>query len=134
MPARGPLVRTIVVVAAVLGGALALAGGLALRGAGLTAVAVAGLFAACLCAAIAHEEHDGNLRSSLAAAAQGAAWTVAVLLAVAGTAGLAGGVVVAPALALPGLAFVAVTVLTLGAPTPRELYGRRGATATVPAA
>lgn len=95
MPARGPLFRSLVVVTAVLGGALALAGGLALRGPGLTAVAVAGLFAACLCAAIAHEEHDGNLRASLAAAAQGAAWTVAVLLAVAGTAGLAGGVVAA---------------------------------------
>jgi hypothetical protein len=84
-----------VVVGSVVGGALALAGGLALRGPGLTAVAVAGLFAACLCAAIAHEENAGNLRACLAAAAQGAAWTIAVLLAVAGTAGLAGGVIAA---------------------------------------
>jgi MFS family permease len=33
----------------------------------------------------------------------------------------------APTLALPGLVFVAVTVLTLGAPTLREIYGRRQA-------
>jgi hypothetical protein len=84
-----------VVLAAVVGGALALAGGLALRGPGLVAVCVAGLFAACLCAAIAHEEHGGNVRASLAAGAQAAAWTVAVLLAVAGTAGVAGGVIAA---------------------------------------
>jgi hypothetical protein len=84
-----------VVIAAVVGGALALAGGLALRGPGLVAVCVAGLFAACLCAAIAHEEHGGNVRASVAAGAQAAAWTVAVLLAVAGTAGVAGGVIAA---------------------------------------
>jgi hypothetical protein len=95
VPTRGPVVRALVVLAAVVGGVLALAGGLALRGPGLVAVCVAGLFAACLCAAIAHEEHGGNLRAALAAGAQGAAWTVAVLLAVAGTAGLAGGVVAA---------------------------------------
>jgi hypothetical protein len=95
VPARGPFIRAAVGVAVVIGGALALAGGLALRGPGLTAVVVAGLFAACLCAAIAHEEHGGNLRSSVAAGAQAGAWTVAGLLAVAGTAGLAGGVIAA---------------------------------------
>jgi hypothetical protein len=84
-----------VVGASVLGGALALAGGLALRGPGLVAVAVAGFFAACLCAAIAHEEHGGSLRASMTAGLQGAAWTVVALLAVAGTAGLAGGVIAA---------------------------------------
>ena len=95
MPDRGPLVRTLVVLAAVVGGALALAGGLALRAPGLVAVCVAGLFAACLCAAIAHEEHGGNLRVSLGAGAQAAAWTVAGLLVIAGTAALAGGVIAA---------------------------------------
>ena len=95
MPARGPVVRALVVLAAVVGGGLALAGGLALRGPGLVAVCVAGLFAACLCAAIAHEEHGGNVRAAVAAGAQAAAWTVVVLLAVAGTAGLAGGVIAA---------------------------------------
>jgi MFS family permease len=40
---------------------------------------------------------------------------------------------VAPALALPGLAFVAVTVLTLLAPTLREMYGRRVAVAAASA-
>jgi len=84
-----------VVLGSVVGGALALAGGLALRGPGLTAVGIAGVFAAGLCAAIAHEEHGGNLRTSLAAGAQAAAWTVAALLAIAGIAGLAGGVIAA---------------------------------------
>ena len=40
----------------------------------------------------------------------------------------------APMLALPGLVFVAVTVLTLGAPTLREIYRRRLAGAAGPAA
>jgi hypothetical protein len=95
VPGRDPLVRSVVVGAFVLGGALALAGALALRGPGLVAVAVAGFFAACLCAAIAHEEHGGNLRASVTAGVHGAAWTIAALLAIAGTAGLAGGVIAA---------------------------------------
>jgi MFS family permease len=37
-----------------------------------------------------------------------------------------------PMLALPGLVFIAVTVLTLWAPTLREIYGQRVATATGP--
>ena len=37
-------------------------------------------------------------------------------------------------LALPGLAFIAVTVLTLCAPPLREIYGRRRATTAVPSA
>ena len=95
MPVRGPVVRALVVLAAVVGGGLALAGGLALRATGLVAVCVAGLFAACLCAAIAHEEHGRNVRAAAAAGAQAAAWTVALLLAVAGTSALAGGVIAA---------------------------------------
>ena len=39
-----------------------------------------------------------------------------------------------PMLALPGLVFVAVTALTLGAPTLREIYGRSSASATLPSA
>lgn len=95
MPRRGPLTRSLLVVGIAVGGALVLAGALALRGPGLTAVAVAGLFAACLCGAIARESSDEGGRSTVGAAAQGAAWTVAVLLGLAGTAGLAGGVMAA---------------------------------------
>jgi hypothetical protein len=95
VPRRGPLTRSLLVVGLAVGGALVLAGALALRGPGLTAVAVAGLFAACLCGAIARESADDGARSTVGAAAQGAAWTVAVLLALAGTAGLAGGVMAA---------------------------------------
>jgi hypothetical protein len=40
---------------------------------------------------------------------------------------------VAPALALPGLAFVIITFLTLSAPTVRGLYGRRVAVRPAPA-
>jgi hypothetical protein len=95
VPTRGSLVRSLVVLAAVVGGVLALAGGLALRGPGLIAVVVAGVFAGCLCAAVAREGAHADMRGALGAAAQGAAWTVAVLLALAGTAGLAGGVIAA---------------------------------------
>ena len=47
---------------------------------------------------------------------------------------LADGLGAGPMLALPGLAFGAVTVLTLCAPTLREIYGRRLATTAVPSA
>jgi len=39
-----------------------------------------------------------------------------------------------PMLALPGLVFGAVTVLALGAPTLREIFGRRVASIAVPSA
>jgi MFS family permease len=48
--------------------------------------------------------------------------------------GLADGLGAGPMLALPGLAFVAVTVLSLGAPTLREIYGQRLATTAAPSA
>lgn len=95
MPTRGSFVRSVVVLAVVFGGVLALAGALALRGPGLTAVAVAGVLVGCLCGAVAREGSDTDVRATLGAAGQGAAWTVAVLLALAGTAGLAGGVIAA---------------------------------------
>jgi hypothetical protein len=47
---------------------------------------------------------------------------------------LADGLGVGPPLALPGLAFGVVTVLTLCAPTLRAIYGRRVAGAAVPSA
>ena len=47
---------------------------------------------------------------------------------------LADGLGAGPMLALPGLAFGAVTVLTLCAPTLRAIYGRRLATTAVPSA
>jgi MFS family permease len=47
---------------------------------------------------------------------------------------LADGFGAGPMLALPGLAFIAVTVLTLGVPTLREIYARRMATAAEPSA
>jgi hypothetical protein len=45
---------------------------------------------------------------------------------------LADGFGAGPMLALPGLAFGAVTVVTLCAPTLREIYGRRLASTAVP--
>jgi hypothetical protein len=47
---------------------------------------------------------------------------------------LADGFGAGPMLALPGLAFIAVTLLTLWVPTLREIYGRRLATTAVPSA
>jgi hypothetical protein len=95
VPIRGSFVRSLVVLAVLVGGLLAVAGGLALRGPGLSAVVVSGVFAGGVCAAIAREGIENDLRATLAAAAHGAAWTVAALLAIAGTAALAGGVVAA---------------------------------------
>jgi hypothetical protein len=126
VPRRGPLARSLLVVGVAAASALVLAGGLVLRGPGLTAVVVAGLFAACLCAAIARESSREGPRSTVGAAAQGAAWTVAVLLALAGTAGLAGSVMavlIAGAALMGGAAYWIVRAARAerraGAPAPQ---------------
>jgi hypothetical protein len=124
-------VLALLVVGAAAGGALVLAGALALRGPGLAAVVVAGLFAACLSGAIAREKSSQDLRATLGAAVLGAAWTMAALLALAGTAGLAGGVI---ACLVAGTALVggAATWLLRAARTERHAAApprRPGATA-----
>jgi hypothetical protein len=73
-------------------GALAVIGCLAVRGPGLVAIGVGGMFAACTAAGIARES-SGGARTAIDAAVQAAGWTVGTLLVLAGVAALAGGAV-----------------------------------------
>jgi hypothetical protein len=90
-PIQGPLV----VIALTCAGLVAVVGGLALRGPGLVAVAVAGALAACLGWGTARESTAPTRRSNAEAAVLAAAWTVGVLLVLSGTSVLAGGVTAA---------------------------------------
>jgi hypothetical protein len=110
----------------VAAGLVAAVGGLALRGPGLVAVAVAGALAACLGWGTARESTEPGRRSTTEAAVLAAAWTVGVLLVLSGTSVLAGGVAAA---ALAG----AVAVVGIGvwvARTPKEGPAPAAAAAT----
>lgn len=107
MPGRGLLARVLTVSALVVAGALAVVGGLALRGSGLAAVLLAAGVAACLGGGIARESAGHDRRGAVEAAWRSAAWTVGVLLLLAGVTALTGGRVTA------GLV-VAVGVVLLG--------------------
>jgi hypothetical protein len=77
-------------------GAVAVAGGLALRGPEVVAVGVAGVLAGCMAAGVAREAPAGTRsRSPLEMAASVGAATVGTLLVLAGIAALAGGAVTA---------------------------------------
>jgi hypothetical protein len=91
VPVPRSLPRPVVVLALAGAGVLAVIGCLAVRGPGLVAIAVGGLFAACTAAGIARE--SAGVRSAVDAAVQAAGWTVGALLVLAGVAALAGGVV-----------------------------------------
>lgn len=93
MPVRRPLVRLLRWSGALCAGVLVVVGGLGLRGPGLVAVGVAGLLAACTAAGIARDDPGHDRRSVLECGLQAAAWTVGVLLTLAGVAALAGGLV-----------------------------------------
>lgn len=125
MPTRGPLGRSLIGIGLLLGGLVLIVGGLALRGAGLVALAVAGGVAAALAAGVVRESPDREGRRSVVEVAwQAAACTVGGVLLIAGITALAGGVVAA---LLTGTAVVVVgavvgarrlTGRTSGAPTP----------------
>lgn len=96
MRIHGPLGRFLVVVGLLLGGVVALAGGLALRGAGLVGVLVAAGVAAALAAGVVGESPERQGKPSVVEVCwQAAAWTVGIVLLIAGMATLAGGVVAA---------------------------------------
>jgi hypothetical protein len=116
VPHRRPILGPLVVVGLTGAGLVAVVGGLALRGPGLVAVAVAGALAACLGWGTARESTEPSRRSSTEAAALAAAWTVGVLLVLSGASVLAGGVVAA---ALAGAAAV-VAVGVWVARSPKE--------------
>jgi hypothetical protein len=81
-----PLVRVLIGLALASGGAVALVGGLYLRGSGLIAVAVSGALVACLAAGIARETPGARRTASLEAAVQAGGLTVVGLLVLSGTA------------------------------------------------
>ena len=124
MPHRSPILGPLVVVGLIAAGLVAVIGGLALRGPGLVAVAVAGALAACLGWGTARESAQPSPRSSAEAAVLAAAWTVGVLLVLSGTSVLAGGVAAA---ALSGVAAV-VAVGVWVARSPKEDSARASAT------
>ena len=93
MTPRGPIVRVLLGAVLLCVGALALAGGLALRGSGLVAVGVVALLAGCTTAGIARERGGVSGRSVLEALVQVTAGSAVALLAVAGIAALMGGAV-----------------------------------------
>jgi hypothetical protein len=110
VPFRGPLARLLWWTGVLSGGALAVVGGLGLRGAGLVAVGVAAVLAACIAVGIAREVPGRDGRAAVESAVQAAAWTVASLLALAGLATLAGGFVALLAGGAAGTAWLAVRV------------------------
>jgi hypothetical protein len=108
VPLRGPFVRLLWWIAALAGGVLAVVGGLGLRGPGMVAVGVAGMLAACIAGGVARDEAGDDRRALLESAVQTAAWTVGLLLVLAGVAALAGGAVALLAGVTGALAWLAV--------------------------
>jgi hypothetical protein len=106
---RGPLPRLLSWTGAVVGGGLAVVGGLALRPPGLVAVGLAAVVAACLAAGVVRESRPGPQAVVDAAWKAGVA-TVAVLLVLSGTAVLGGAVLT---LLVAGVAAGAWTVVRL---------------------
>jgi hypothetical protein len=87
---RSPLVRPLIGVGLVCGCLLVVAGGLALRGAGLIAVGAAGVLAGCLAAGMAHENPGRDRWAMMDAAVFAAGCTVVGLLVLCGTGALFG--------------------------------------------
>jgi len=123
VPTRRPLGRSLLGVGVVLGGAVAVVGGLALWGPGLVAVGVAGGVSAALAAGVARESPGGSRSAAVEVAWQAGAWTMGTILVVAGVATLAGGAVAA-ILSLGAVGVVLTLVL-------RRLRTKRGSGGTV---
>jgi hypothetical protein len=111
---RGLLVRCLACVALVVVGGLALVGGLSLRPAGLLAVGLAAVVTGALAAGIARESSDDDLRATLDATWQTAAWTVGVLLVLAGVAAIAGALVTTLVGGVAGVVGLAVWMVRTG--------------------
>lgn len=115
MSIGAPLSRVLLWTGLLCGGAVAVAGGLALRGPELVAVGVAGVLAGCMAAGIARETPGAHRRSTIEAAATAGATAVLALLLLAGIAALAGG-------AVATLTVVVAVLVTLAT---RVALGRR---------
>jgi hypothetical protein len=123
VPTRRPFGRFLLGVGVVLGGAVAVVGGLALWGPGLVAVGVAGGVSAALAAGVARESPGGSRSAAAESAWQACAWTMGAILIVAGVATLAGGAVAA-ILSIAAVGVVVALVL-------RRLRRKRSAGGTV---
>jgi hypothetical protein len=128
VPFRRRIQGPLVVAGLAVAGLVAVVGGLALRGPGLVAVAVAGALAACLGWGTARESTAPNRRSATETAVLAGAWTVGVLLVLSGASVLAGGVAAA---IIAGAAAVLVVGVWI-ARSPRE--NRKAAPAPGPTA
>jgi hypothetical protein len=91
VPVRGPMARLLSWIGVFCAGVLAVVGGLGLQGPGLVAVGVAGMLAACTAIGIVRDAPGHDRRAVAESAVQAAAWTIGVLLVLAGVAALAGG-------------------------------------------
>ncbi|MGY1747473.1 hypothetical protein [Blastococcus sp. SYSU D00695] len=111
MSSRGVLVRCLACVALVVVGGLALVGGLSLRPAGLLAVGLGAVVTGALAAGIARESTEDDLRATLDAGWQTAAWTIGVLLVLAGVAAIAGALVTTIVGGVAGVTGLAVWLL-----------------------
>ena len=114
MSTRGPFVRFLLGAGLLCAAVAALIGGVALRGSGVVAVALAGGVAACLAAGVARETSGVVRAKPLEAAALAAAWTIGVLLLLAGAAAVGGGL--AAVLTGAALAATALTVWLVRGP------------------
>jgi hypothetical protein len=122
VPIPRPLSRVLLGGALVGGGALAVVGGLAVRGPGLIGIGLAATLAGCTAAGIAREKPAPARVPTLEAAVRAAGGTVGVLLVVAGLSTVAGGIV---ATLVVTAAVVVVGVRILRRPGP---LGATGAT------
>jgi hypothetical protein len=142
VPTRGPFVRVLLGVGVVPAAALALIGGVALRGSGVVAVLLAGAVAACLAAGVARETAGSSRTRAPEAAVQAAGWAIGSLLVLAGTAALGGGL--AAVLTGAAGAIVGLAVWLVRSPRPSrevsphtltaDVTGARPTPAAMPAA
>jgi hypothetical protein len=129
---RGPLFRPLLGVALGAAVLLALAGGVALRGPGLVAVAAAGVLAGCLAAGMAREQPGRDRWAMAEAAILAAGGTIAGLLALCGAAALFGSGPTAVVAGLGGAVLAVVWMLRLtradrrAAPNPQRSVPRAG--------
>ncbi len=128
MSSRGVLVRCLLCVALVVVGGLALVGGLSLRPAGLLAVGLAAVVTGALAAGIARESSDDDLRATIDATWQTAAWTIGVLLVLSGVAAIAGALVTSLVGAVAGVVGLAIWMVRTSparrTPSPSPLAAR----------
>lgn len=111
MSVRRPLSRLLLGGTLLGGGALALVGGLALRGPGLIGVGLAATLAGCTAAGVARESPTATRGSAVESAVSAAGWTAGAVFVVAGVATVAGGAVAAVVVVAGLIAFLVVKLL-----------------------